>query len=492
MRHRGALVAVAIALLVGCEKKKPDELARPGRAGPSAASNRVLLGHVASLTGNEAASGESSDRGIRLAVEEVNARGGVRGMQVSVKTYDDQGRQDEASNVATRLATADHATVMLGGAASKRSLAMAAAADRYQLPMVSPSATNPKVTRDDGGATRPYAFRTCFVEAFQGTLMAGFARETLKLSRVAVLRDAASDYSVGLADSFLTRFKELGGTIVDDESYKAGNTDFRVQLNAIRRRNPEAVYVPGFHAEVALVARQARELGMRQPFLGGDGWDSEKLYENARGALEGSFFSNHYSAEDPSPRVQEFVKRYQARYGAVPDVLAAQAYDAAGLAMDAVARAKDLSGPAVREALTATKGYPGITGAITIGADHDAVRPVVVLEVRNGAGRYAATVEPDGRITLAPAQAASVPPRAPAPAAPAPAAAPSAEAAPAPAPSRVRTATPAAVAPAAPPSAAVPATEPARAQPAASSPAPAAEAAPASPPAPVPADESAR
>ncbi len=330
---------------------------------------------------------------MKLAIEEANAAGGVKGKQLKLKTYDDQGKPEEAAIAATRLIQQDKVLVLIGEVASSRSLAIAPIADANKVPQISPTSTNPRVTKD-GDKTRPYVFRVCFIDPFQGTVMAKFARETLKLQKVAVLRDVGNDYSVGLADYFLVKFKELGGEIVDDQSYKAGDSDFKAQLTAIKRKKPEAIYVPGYYTEVALIARQTRELGLSVPLMGGDGWDSAKLYEIARGALEGSYFSNHYSPDDPSLRIVEFVKKYQARHGAVPDSLAAQGYDAARVAIEAMERAPDLSGPAIRDALAATKGFAGVTGIITIDADHNAVKPAVVLKVEGNAGKFVATVQP--------------------------------------------------------------------------------------------------
>jgi branched-chain amino acid transport system substrate-binding protein len=397
------LLVVSIALAAGCEKKRSEGPAEQGGAATPSSGARgdvLLAGHVASLTGSEATFGTSSDKGIHLAFDEVNARGGVKGKKLGVKTYDNGGKPEESAVAATRLVVEDRVSVLLGEVASTRSLAMAPIADSNKVPMITPSSTNPKVTKV-GDKTRPYVFRVCFIDPFQGTVMAKFARERLKVSRVAVLRDVGNDYSVGLADYFLSKFKELGGTIVDDQSYKAGDQDFKAQLTAMKAKAPQAIYVPGYYTDVGLIARQARELGIQAPLMGGDGWDSEKLYEIGGKALEGSYFSNHYSPEDPSPRIQEFVKKYQARYGGVPDSLAAQAYDAAQIAADAMMRAKDLSGEAIRDALAATKDFQGVTGVITIDADHNAVKPAVILEIKNGAGHYVATIPPDAPATAA-------------------------------------------------------------------------------------------
>jgi len=389
-------VLAATLALAGCQQKKPEGAAPSTATAPSAqpaVGDKIVFGHVASLTGSEATFGLSTDNGIKLALDEQNKKGGVKGRQLVLRTLDDQGKPEEAAVVATRLVVQEKVTVLLGEVASSRSLAIAPVADANQVPMVTPSSTNPKVTKD-GAKTRPYVFRVCFIDPFQGTVMAKFARETLKISKVAILRDVRNDYSMGLADYFLTKFKELGGTIVDDQGFNAGDQDFKAQLTAIKGKAPEAIYVPGYYTDVALIARQARELGMKQPLMGGDGWDSSRLYEIAKGALDGSYFSNHYSHENPAPVIQDFVRRYKEVFGSIPDGLAAQGYDAARVAIDAMERAKDLSGKSIRDAMEQTKGFQGVTGVITIDADHNAVKPAVVLGIQANAAKYAATINP--------------------------------------------------------------------------------------------------
>ena len=395
MRFSRAIpLALSLLALAACEQKKQAAGGAPGPAGSGSAApgDVVLVGHVGSLTGSEATFGDSTDKGIQLAIEETNAKGGVKGKQLRLKTYDNQGKPEESAIAATRLIVDDKVAVLLGEVASSRSLAMAPKADQYQVPMITPSSTNPKVTKENG-RVRPFVFRVCFIDPFQGTVMAKFAIEK-GIKKVAVLRDVGSDYSVGLADYFLTKFKELGGTIVDDQSYKDTDQDFKAQLTAIKAKGPEAIYVPGYYTQVALIARQARELGIKVPLMGGDGWDSSKLYEIAKGALDGSYFSNHYTDEDPSPVIQDFVKKYKAAYGAVPDALAVLGYDAALVAIDAMNRAKDLTGPSVREAIEQTKGFQGVSGVITLDADHNAVKPAVVLGIEKNKAKYAATINP--------------------------------------------------------------------------------------------------
>ncbi len=391
---RSVALTSMVLLAVACQKKEapvaPAAAPAPVAAAPS---DTILIGHVASLTGEQATFGESTDNAIKLAIQDANAKGGVKGKKLVLKTYDDQGKPEEAAIAATRLIQQDKVLVLLGEVASSRSLAIAPIADANKIPQISPTSTNPRVTKD-GDKTRPYVFRVCFIDPFQGTVMAKFASENLKAKKVAILRDVGNDYSVGLADFFKKKFEELGGTIVSDQSYKAGDQDFKAQLTAIKGKKPEMIYVPGYYTDVALAGRQARELGIKVPLAGGDGWDSSKLYEIAQGALDGSFFSNHYTDENPDPVVQGFVAKYKAAYGSVPDALAALGYDAANVAIDAIGRATELTGPAVRDAIEATKGFPGVAGTITLDADHNPVKSAVIIGIVKNKPKYISTVNP--------------------------------------------------------------------------------------------------
>jgi branched-chain amino acid transport system substrate-binding protein len=255
--------------------------------------------------------------------------------------------------------------------------------------MISPSSTNPAVT-DVGD----YIFRVCFIDPFQGLVMAKFAANSLHFTKVAILRDIKNDYSVGLADVFIENFTALGGTIVADESYSEGDTDFSAQLTSIKAKGPEAIFVPGYYTEVGLVARQAKSLGIDAPLLGGDGWDSPALIEIGGEALEGSYFSNHYSVDDPSPRIQKFVTDYRARFGETPDALAGLGYEAAMLLFDAMKRAGSAEPAAVRDALAATQNYEGMTGTITLDENRNPVKPAVVLQIEGGKLAYVETINP--------------------------------------------------------------------------------------------------
>src|SRR5881275_1023429 len=389
MRRMSAKFLVCmLAVAIGCKKSEQGSgMVGAGAKGP------IVVGEVGSMTGTEATFGTSSDRGIQLAVTEVNEGGGIKGRQIQIIALDDEGKPEEAATAATRLIASEHVTALLGEVASTRSLFMAPKAQAAKVPMVSPSSTNEKVTQ-----VGDYIFRACFIDPFQGYVMAKFATETLKLKKAAIHRDVRNDYSVGLAKVFNDNFTKLGGQIVDNESYSSGDVDFKAQLTNIKGAAPNALYVPGYYTDVGLIARQAREVGLTVPLLGGDGWDSEKLYEIGGAALDGCYFSNHYSVDDPSPRIQEFVAKFKKAYGGqVPDSLAAQAYDAAGMLFDAMKRAKDISGPSIRDALAQTKDYRGVTGDITMDEKRNATKPAVVLRIAHG-GKYefAGRVLPEG------------------------------------------------------------------------------------------------
>lgn len=361
-----------------------------GKSGVAANSNEILVGHVGSLTGNEATFGISTENGVKLAFEEINASGGVKGKKLRLLSLDDQGKPEEAATAMTKLVAQNHVAAVLGEVASSRSIAMAPIAQRYQVPMISPTSTNPRVTQ-----TGDYIFRVCFIDPFQGRVMAKFALDTLKAKKVAILRDVKNDYSVGLANFFTETFKAGGGTIVLDESYSAGDSDFKSQLTSIRAQNPDAIFAPGYYGDIALIMKQRVELGIKAPLLGGDGWDSPKLAEIAGSAMDGNYFSNHYSPDSTDPAVAKFVADYKKTYGgAAPDSMAALGYDAAKILADAMNRAKSLSGSDLRDAIAATKDYPAVTGKITLDKDRNAIKSAVVLETADSKYKYLTTVAP--------------------------------------------------------------------------------------------------
>jgi branched-chain amino acid transport system substrate-binding protein len=279
--------------------------------------------------------------------------------------------------------------LILGEEASSNSLAMAHKAQPARVPMISPTSTNPKVTE-----VGDYIFRVCFIDPFQGLVMAKFAREKLQIPTAAVLKDQKSDYSLGLTDYFTRAFTEMGGKIVAVEAYAKGDTDFRSQLTAIKRRKPAAIYIPGYYTDAGVIARQARELGIKATLLGGDGWRSDKLFELGGSSIDGSYFSDHYSPDNPAPQVQKFLADYRAAYGVVPDSVAALGYDAARVAIAAMRGAADLSGPSIRDAIARTKDFEGVGGKITLDKNRNAIKPAVVLQVNRGQLQYITSISP--------------------------------------------------------------------------------------------------
>jgi len=353
--------------------------------------DEILIGHFGSMTGSEATFGTSTDHGIKMAVEELNASGGLLGKKVRLITYDDKGDAREAGTAVTRLVTKDGVAAVIGEVASGLSLAGAPICQEGSVPMVSPSSTNPKVTK-----IGDMIFRVCFIDPFQGTVCAKFAREHegLKANKAAILTDQASPYSVGLQEEFEKAFVAMGGTIVTKQTYQAGDQDFSAQLTSIRGSEPDIVFVPGYYTDAGNIALQARKLGLTVPLLGGDGWDSVKLGEIAGEAINGCFYSNHYSQDDPAPRVQDFIKKYTEKHQQTPDALAALGYDTARVVFEAIQRAGSTDGPALAAELAKTKDFDGVTGKISIDADRNAIKPAVILEMQGGKPKFVTTIAP--------------------------------------------------------------------------------------------------
>lgn len=369
------LTAIVLVLAPSACKEKVDE---------------IRIGEFGSLTGGTATFGTSTHDGVILALEEINAAGGLLGKPVRVITEDDQSKPEEAVTAVLKLVKQDRVVAVIGEVASSRTLAAAPVCQANGIPLLSPASTNPKVTQ-----VGDYIFRACFIDPFQGSTMAKFAMNTLKARRFAILTDIKNDYSVGLAQFFRDTVKSLGGEIVSEQSYSEGDIEFKAQLTAIAGANPDAIFVPGYYTECALVARQARELGLRQPLLGGDGWDSPKMVEIGGAAVEGAYFSNHYSEEEKRPEVQKFINDYKRKYaGRVPDAMAVLGYDAMKMMADAIRRAGSTDGKAIRDALAGTKNFPGVSGSVTIDADRNARKSIVVLKIEGGRFRFVESITP--------------------------------------------------------------------------------------------------
>jgi branched-chain amino acid transport system substrate-binding protein len=383
-----SLIALALSItaaLTACTKKATDST---GTA-TTQTTDKIIIGEIGSMTGQQATFGQSTHNGVMMALKEINAAGGIKGKQVEVKSLDDQGKPEEAATAITKLITQDKVIAVIGEVASSISLAMAPIAQQYKIPMISPSSTNPKVTE-----VGDYIFRVCFIDPFQGTVMAKFASENLKAKRVAILRATDQDYSIGLADYFIETYKKMGGTITVDQSYSTKDTDFKSQLTSIRGTKPDAIFVPGYYNDVALISRQAKELGLKVPLLGGDGWDSPKLTEIAGPAINGSYFSNHYSSDDTSPLVQDFVKKYKENYHETPDALAALGYDSMKVLAATIEKTANGTSTEIRDLLAQTKDFKGVAGNITMDAKRNASKSAVVLKVSGGKLEYMTSVSP--------------------------------------------------------------------------------------------------
>ena len=341
--------------------------------------DKVRIGVFMSLTGDTANFGISSTNGIKMAADEVNATGGINGKQIELLVQDDRSDASEAATIVTKFVTQDQVHAILGEVASSRSIAAAPIAQNAKIPMLTPSSTNPEVTKKGD-----FIFRSCFIDPVQGAAIAQFGARTLNAKRGALMVDRKNDYSTGLEKVINEVFTRLGGQIVMTQSYQAADQDFNAQITSIKGANPDVIFVPGYYGDVGLFAKQARDKGITVPILGGDGWDSPSLYQIGGSALNGSYFSNHYSPDDADPLVQKFVNDYKSRFGSVPDALAATAYDAARIMFDAIKRANSLEGTAIRDALAATKEFPGVTGKVTFNENRDAVKPIVMIKIEDG------------------------------------------------------------------------------------------------------------
>jgi branched-chain amino acid transport system substrate-binding protein len=372
------LVVVGLSSVLFACKKAPNQITRTD----------IPIGEFASLTGTTASFGVSSHNGTVMAIDEINAAGGLFGKPIRLITEDDQSKAGEAATVVKKLISRDGIVALLGEVASSRSLEAAPICQQASIPMVSPASTNPKVTEQGD-----FVFRVCFIDPFQGTVLSKFSLNK-GWKKIAILTDVKQDYSVGLSEFFKAHFVANGGMIVNEQSYSSGDKDFKAQLTAIKASAPDAIVASGYYTEAGLIALQARELQLNIPLLGGDGWDSPSLVEVGGKAVEGCFFSNHFSTEDPAPLIQDFLKRYRDKFNEEPGAMSALGYDSAMILVDAMKRAGTTDGRAVRDALAATKDFTAITGKITLNPQRNADKSAVVLEVKEGKFKYVQTVAP--------------------------------------------------------------------------------------------------
>lgn len=377
----GLILIAAMFAPTACTRRESN-CADPG--------GTIKVGVFGDLTGQTSSFGQSTRNGAQMAADEINAAGGINGRQIQLVIEDDQGETGKAETVVAKLINQDQVRALIGEVASSISIAAAPHAQRGKVPMISPSSTNPKVTQ-----IGDYIFRVCFIDPFQGEVMAKFAANSLKAKRAAILYDSNSDYSKGLVQFFKQSFTGLGGEIVAEKAYAQRDRDFTGQLTSIRDTNPDVIYVPGYYQEVGVIAKQTKQLGIKAPLLGGDGWDSPQLWDLGGDALNGSFISNHYSVDDPAPVIQDFVKRFKGRYTDAPDALAALAYDSMMVLADSIRRAGGTECTALRSAIAQTANLKGITGVISLNDERNAVKPAVVLELRDRQFVYKETIQPE-------------------------------------------------------------------------------------------------
>ncbi|WP_312338410.1 ABC transporter substrate-binding protein [Anaerospora hongkongensis] len=377
-----ATMAVSTLVAAGCGGKE------------AATTNEIRLGANFELTGGVAQYGQSAANGIKLAIKEANAAGGVLGKQIKLVVADNKSEPAEAGNATTKLITQDKVIAIFGPAASSNVLASTQIAQDNKIPLLTPTGTNTKITVDNG-KVKDFAFRSCFIDPFQGQVMASFAQKTVKAKTAAIYIDSSSDYSKSLSQNFEEVFVKNGGTIVAKEAFLQKDQDFKAALTKIKAVNPDVIYIPAYYEEVGKIIKQARELGITAPLLGSDGWDSPKLAEIAgAAALNNTFFTNHYSSQDQDPMVQKFVESYKKEYGQEPDAFAVLGYDGALMMIDAIKRANSTDSVKIKDALAQTKDLKVLTGTLSLDANHDPIKSAVIIEMKDGKQTFKEKVNP--------------------------------------------------------------------------------------------------
>ncbi|NHM30191.1 ABC transporter substrate-binding protein [Neobacillus terrae] len=384
-RLTGVLMSLALAggVLAGCNSS----------ASGGGGGDTIKIGANLELSGGVASYGQSASEGLQLAVDEINKKG-IDGKKLKLIKVDNKSDAAEATNAAIKLVSQDKVAAIVGAATSTNTLAQVQVADDNKVVLVTPTGTNPTITNKDG-KVNDYVFRTCFIDPFQGTVAANFASKELNVKSAAVLIDSSSDYAKGLAAAFKTSFKKNGGKIVSQEAYVQKDTDFHATLTRIKASNPEFIFLPGYYEEVGLIVKQAREIGLDVPIMGGDGWDSPKLVDIAgKEALKNTYITNHYSSGDKDKKVQEFVSAFKKKYGKSPDAFSALGYDSGYFIADAIKRAKSSDPEKIKDALAKTDGLSLVSGKLKLDKNHDPIKSAVILEYVNGEQTFKTKVNP--------------------------------------------------------------------------------------------------
>jgi branched-chain amino acid transport system substrate-binding protein len=359
-------------------------------AGPARANEGpIKIGQYGAFSGKEASFGTAAHKGVILAFEEANASGGVLGRPVELVDEDNQSKAGESATIAKKFVSRDKVVAVLGGNVSVNSLEAAPILQNAKIPMVAISSTNPRVTEMGN-----YIFRVCFIDPFQGAVLAKFARNTLHAKRAAIITSVSNPYSVGISKVFREKFTADGGAIAVEQKHSEGDKDFRAQLTAIKAAGVDCIFHSSNYTEGALICIQARQLGLNLPIFGGDAWEAPQLIEIGGAAVEGTYYSTHASPDSTAPEMQNFVRKFRARWNEAPDSIAALGYDAAQLVFAALRRAGTTDSAKLREAIATTKEFPGVTGKITIDAQRNATKSAVILTTKNGKFEYVETVDP--------------------------------------------------------------------------------------------------
>ncbi len=368
--------------------------ARQQKQGDTRDLSTIKIGYFGDLSGPTLNFGQSAKNGALMAAEEINQAGGINGRKIDIVIEDDEGSPELAATVVNKLTRQDKVIALIAGGASGSSLAAGPNARSAKVPMISPSSTNPAVTQ-----IGDYIFRACFIDPFQGEVMAKFSYNSLQAKTAAIMLDFNSPYSRDLTEFFELSFTKLGGRVVSKQSYTQGDSDFKGQLSSISAAKPDVIYLPGYYGDIAIIAKQARQLEITQPLLGGDGWDAPELWQLAGDSVNGSYISNHYPADDPSPAIQKFVRDYKQHYGnLIPDAHAALAYDAMRFLAEAIQRAGTTEGEKLRAALAQTRNFSGVTGMISMDSERNAVKAAVILKLQNGKYIYQETIQPEAAV----------------------------------------------------------------------------------------------
>lgn len=383
-RWLAGFLAVSVVALTACGGAAPT-----GASGSGSGSDTIKIGWIGPLSGEAKTYGVSAKMGVDLALKEADFMAG--GKRVELVVGDDRGDSTEAVNIATRMLTQDGVSAIVGSVTSDPTIAISALAESYKVPMITGTATAMGVTMNDDGTRKPFVFRACFIDPFQGTAAARFAVSELGVKRAAVLYDRGSAYSIGLAESFRTTFESGGGTVVAWQSYSGDDTDFSAIMTNVVAQQPDVLYLPDYYARVSLIAKAAKDKGLDVPMIGGDGWDSPDL---DFATLAGGYFTAHYSDQDTREAVQNFAQKFQAKYGEKPDSFAALGYDAMSLLLDALGRAGSTDGEAIRAALQSTKDFPAVGGSLSFDEFGNPIKSAVLLQVQaDGTYKYITNVD---------------------------------------------------------------------------------------------------